>query len=71
VYLSGGFGRDYLDTGEFTAEGVSVKFHEYTYPVYPQRFGDFLPYLSYLDMLFNVGLERDHVLAGSKALSPA
>lgn len=69
-YLSGGFGRDYLDVKEFEAEDVLVKFHEYTYPVYSQRFGDFVPYLSYLDMLFNVGLERDYVLAGSKALLP-
>ena len=69
VYLSGAFGREYLDVGEFAAEGVEVRFHEYTYPVYPQRFGDFVPFLSYLDMLFNIGLERDKVLAGGRMLS--
>lgn len=68
IYLSGAFGRDYLDTAQFAAEGVVVKFHEYSYPVYPQRFGDFVPFLSYLDMLFNVGLERDRVLTGGKML---
>jgi len=68
VYLSGAFGRDYLDVAEFTAEGVAVRFHEYSCPVYPQRFGDFVPFLSYLDMLFNVGLDRDKVLAGGKML---
>ena len=68
TYLSGAFGRDYLDVGEFTAEGVAVRFHEYSYPLYPQRFGDFVPYLSYLDMLFNTGLERDKVLAGGMML---
>jgi len=58
VYLSGGFGRDYLDTAPFSAAGIEVRFHDYTYPVYAQRFGEFVPYLSYLDMLFNVGLQR-------------
>lgn len=29
-----------------------------------------LELLSYLDMLFNVGLERDKVLAGGKMLPP-
>jgi hypothetical protein len=66
VYLSGGFGREYLDVGEFEAQGVAVRFHEYEYPVYPQRFGEFVPYLSYLDMLFNAGLERGVVLGGGR-----
>jgi len=70
IYLSGAFGRDYLDVEEFAAAGVAVMFHEYTYPVYPQRFGDFVPFLSCLDMLFNVGLARDEVLAGGKILLP-
>jgi hypothetical protein len=64
IYLSGAFGRDYLNIADFAAEGTEVRFHEYDHPVYPQRFGDFVPFLSYLDMLFNVGLERDKVLAG-------
>ena len=68
IYLTGAFGREYLDITEFTAEGVMVRFHEYTYPVYPQRFGNFVPFLSYLDMLFNAGLECDKVLVGGKML---
>jgi hypothetical protein len=68
VYLSGAFGRDYLEVTKFVNEGVEVMFHEYSYPAYPQRFSDFVPFLSYLDMLFNVGLERDRVLAGGKML---
>jgi hypothetical protein len=66
VYLSGGFGREYLDAAEFSREGVEVRFHDYAYPVYPQRFGVFVPFLSYLDMLFNVGLDKDQVAVGGK-----
>lgn len=70
TYLSGAFGRDYLDVREFVNEGIKVRFHEYSYPDYPQCFGNYVPFLSYLDMLFNVGLERDMVAAGGKMLLP-
>jgi hypothetical protein len=63
TYLSGMFGREYLDTAEFEREGVKVAFHQYEYPTYPQRQEGFVPYLSYLDALFNVGLDRNLVLA--------
>ena len=61
VYLSGPDGRKYIDTAAFAAAGVEVRFHEYEHPVYPQRFGEFMPWLSYLDMLFNAGLEGARV----------
>ncbi|UCC52574.1 MAG: WbqC family protein, partial [Anaerolineaceae bacterium] len=70
TYLSGAFGQDYIDADEFAVAGVEVKYFEYDYPNYSQRFNDFLPYLSYLDMLFNVGLDRDQVLAGGKLQIP-
>lgn len=70
VYVSGGFGRDYLDLEVFAAAGVAVRFHEYTYPVHPQCFGEFVPWLSYLDMLFNVGLDRETVAAGGAVRAP-
>jgi hypothetical protein len=65
-YLSGAFGREYLALNQFAQEGVKVVFHEYSYPTYSQRFGDFISFLSYLDMLFNVGLERDRVFTGGQ-----
>lgn len=65
TYLSGAFGKDYIPVAEFSAEGVEVKFHHYEYPVYEQLFGDFIPFLSYLDMLFNIGLDSDLVKAGA------
>jgi hypothetical protein len=64
-YLSGASGRDYIDIEAFAAEGVAVVFHEYAYPVYAQAHGEFVPFLSYLDALFNVGLHREWVLAGA------
>lgn len=55
VYLSGNAGQNYLDEAAFAAAGVSVAWHNYAHPVYPQLHGDFLPYLSVLDLLLNVG----------------
>jgi hypothetical protein len=71
LYLSGGFGREYLDCAEFSREGVDVVFHEYEYPVYTQRHEGFVPYVSYLDTLFNVGLSRDFVSGGGRCVAAA
>ena len=68
VYLSGPLGRGYVDAGAFAQEGVQVRFHDFKHPVYPQRFGTFIPFLGYVDMLFNHGLDREQLLsAGSMA----
>ena len=56
VYLSGGFGREYLDVAAFAQQGVDVRFHEWTPRPYPQRRGGFEPFLSYLDKMFETGL---------------
>ncbi|KST63641.1 WbqC family protein [Mastigocoleus testarum] len=69
TYLSGGFGKKYLNVEEFLTQGVEVRFHEYEYPIYKQPYGDFVTFLSYLDMLFNVGLEPEKVMAGGKITS--
>jgi hypothetical protein len=54
-YLSGDSARDYLDIGLFSANGISVEWQEYKHPIYPQLHGAFIPYLSVLDLLLNVG----------------
>jgi hypothetical protein len=71
TYLSGAFGREYLDAAEFAREGVAVRFHEYQCRAYRQSHEGFVPFLSYLDVLFNVGLERNFVLGGGSVVPPA
>jgi hypothetical protein len=39
----------------FAQCGIEVHFQEYRHPVYPQLHGDFEPYMSVIDLLFNVG----------------
>lgn len=55
VYLSGPSGRDYLDASIFQRAGIKVQFQQFQHPVYPQLYGDFIPGLSIIDLLMNVG----------------
>lgn len=55
VYLSGPTGRDYLEPEMFPAAGVELRFHRFEPFAYPQQFGPFVPGLSCLDYLANVG----------------
>lgn len=57
VYLSGPLGREYIAPARFREAGLGLTFHDYRPPVYPQLFGDFMPNLSALDLLFNCGPE--------------
>jgi hypothetical protein len=65
TYISGPFGRDYLDLLSFKDSGINVVFDEYTHPVYPQLHGNFEPYMSVIDLLFNCGADSLTVLRNS------
>ncbi len=70
-YISGPFGRDYLDLSAFADEGIEVVFHDYRHPTYRQLHGDFTPYMSVIDLLFNEGPRAlDILTTGSGSLSP-
>jgi hypothetical protein len=56
TYISPPGSKDYLDeTDAFEKIGVPVKYYEFKHPEYPQLFGDFMPNMSTVDMLFNCG----------------
>jgi hypothetical protein len=57
VYLSGAGGREYMELELFKNAGVEVRFQEFKHPEYPQQFmkHGFIPNLSVVDALFNVG----------------
>jgi WbqC-like protein family len=65
TYLSGPFGRNYLDEGKFQDAGIDVIYQDYKHPKYPQVFTPFEPYLSALDLLLNCGPgSRDVLTSG-------
>ena len=56
-YLSGEGARAYLDPHRFEAAGIEVAWQSFVHPVYPQLHGNFIPYLSSIDLLFNCGID--------------
>src|SRR5262249_52315535 len=54
-YVSGDAARAYLDVEAFATTGIEVVWHSYRHPEYPQLHGAFVPQLSALDLLLNVG----------------
>jgi hypothetical protein len=66
VYIFGAQGRDYADVQKFRAAGVEPLFQDYRHPVYRQLHGEFLPYMSVIDLLFNEGpRSREILLSGN------
>lgn len=55
AYISGPMGRSYLDMELFEKHGIELQFQDFKHPVYTQNYEDFVPNLSAIDALFNVG----------------
>jgi hypothetical protein len=57
-YLSGVGARAYFRPEPFAQAGIEVTWQDFPHPAYPQLHGDFIPYLSSIDLLFNCGITR-------------
>ena len=55
TYLSGPFGREYLDIGAFETAGLSVQFHDYEPVHYDQELTEFVRNLSAVDAICRLG----------------
>ncbi len=64
-YLSGKDGNKYMNLGLFDKEGIKVIFQDFKHPVYNQLFGDFEPFMSAIDLLFNYGDKSLEILRGN------
>jgi hypothetical protein len=63
-YLAGKDGNKYMNLELFEEEGIEVIFQDFKHPVYQQLFGDFEPYMSAIDLLFNYGDNSLEILRG-------
>jgi hypothetical protein len=61
-YISGPFGRQYLDADKFEDSGINVIYHDYKHPTYMQGGPNFLSHLSTLDLLMNHGEQSLEIL---------
>jgi len=57
VLVAGTSGKNYLDKEMFKNEGIELVFQDYHHPSYNQIHGNFVPYMSFIDLLFNYGAE--------------
>lgn len=55
VFYEGAAGKNYINEKDFLDAGIKIEFQDYQHPIYKQLFGDFIPYLSIIDLLFNEG----------------
>jgi hypothetical protein len=62
TYLAGAGGRDYMDLRKYDRAGVRVIFQDFTHPVYDQLFGEFEPFMSVIDLIFNHGDESLRIM---------
>ena len=58
MFLFGPEGRNYVDVDLFDSHNIEVVFHEYVEVNYSQLWGDHVPHLSAVDMLFNCDLDQ-------------
>jgi WbqC-like protein family len=56
VYVSPPGSKEYLENSTFFKQGAfPLLYHQYTPEPYHQLFGDFIPYMAVIDLLFNEG----------------
>jgi len=61
-YLSGSGGLQYIEKNKFEGSGIDLKFQKFKNPVYNQLHEPFIPNLSAVDFLFNVGKNGKRLL---------
>lgn len=62
-YISPLGSKEYMDRSDaFSKRKIAVNYFEYNHPVYSQLHGSFEPYMSSIDLLFNMGSQSREVL---------
>ena len=67
-FYEGQAGKDFVDTNLFEKNEITVEFQHYQHPVYSQLWGEFVPNLSAIDLLFNCGPESLDYIIGRKGV---
>jgi len=58
AYLSGVGGYNYLDEQKFERNNITLFYQDLHHPIYNQRFEPFIPNMSVIDLMFNLGSEE-------------
>jgi hypothetical protein len=57
-YISGVGAKDYFDPVPYGEAGIEVTWQSFSHPIYPQLHGEFVSFLSSIDLLFNCGINK-------------
>lgn len=63
IFYEGASGKNYLEEVKFQEAGITISYQEYNHPIYNQLYGEFIPNLSTIDLLFNHGPESLAILS--------
>jgi len=67
-YLTGDSAKDYLDESLFSQHDIKLEYHHYQHPRYNQLYGEFIPYMSVVDLVFNHGESSLDILTNRKSV---
>lgn len=66
-YVTGMGALNYLDHEAFEREGIDVEYMDYKKLPYPQKFGEFTPFVTILDLIANCGRDgRKFICSGTQ-----
>jgi len=65
-YLSSDGEVDYIEKNKFKKANIRHHYLNYTPTPYPQLFGEFIPNLSVIDLIFNCGHQSINIIIGEK-----
>lgn len=69
-YLSGDGSKNYLIEEEFVKEGMAIEYTNFKHPLkYEQLYGDFIPNLSAIDLLFNHGPKSRGIIEAAQRMT--
>jgi len=64
TYVSGPSGKNYINDNKFAKDDIELEYHEYATVNYDQLYGDFNPFVTVLDLLFNCGNDSSNYVKG-------
>lgn len=64
-YITSSTARSYMDEKLFQKHSIDIVYNDYLQPVYDQLWGEYVPNLSSLDALFNLGKETRKLLSST------
>ena len=66
TFVSGPFGKAYLDKDQFRSNDINLVFQSFNHPTYSQLHGGFIASMSFIDLLFNHGPKSIEILGESR-----